>query len=70
MPLRALLVLIATLAFAVSPVFVPGFGGYEPAQFPNPIEAPVVQPAGYAFSIWGVIYLWLLVSASFGLWKR
>jgi hypothetical protein len=29
-----------------------------------------VQPAGYAFSIWGVIFLWLLASAAYGLWER
>ena len=70
MRLRALLVLIATLAFVGSPLLVPGFGGYEPSQFPVPLEDPPVQPAGYAFSIWGPIYLWLLVSAGYGLWRR
>ncbi|GIT89654.1 seryl-tRNA synthetase [Jannaschia pagri] len=70
MRLRALLVLLATVAFAASPLLVPGFGGYEPDQFPVPLDNPPVQPAGYAFSIWGIIYLWLLVSAAYGLWKR
>ncbi|TFL17641.1 tryptophan-rich sensory protein [Jannaschia formosa] len=70
MRLRALLVLIAALAFAASPLLVPGFGGYEPSQFPNPLEDPSVQPAGYAFSIWGPIYLWLVLSAGYGLWRR
>ncbi len=70
MRLRAILVLLAALAFAASPLFVPGFGGYDPTQFPVPIEEPPVQPAGYAFSIWGLIYLWLIVGAGFGLWKR
>jgi hypothetical protein len=31
---------------------------------------PPVQPAGYAFSIWGPIYLWLLAHAAFGLFAR
>ncbi|MEM8851082.1 MAG: hypothetical protein AAGE03_13740 [Pseudomonadota bacterium] len=70
MTLRALLVLAVTLAFAISPVFTPGFGGFRPDQFPVPLDNPPVQPAGYAFSIWGVIYLWLTVSAAFGLWQR
>jgi hypothetical protein len=70
MTVRAVLVLLATLAFAISPILVPGFGGFEPTQFPIPLETPPVQPAGYAFSIWGVIYLWLLASAGFGLWRR
>jgi hypothetical protein len=70
MTFRASLVLLATLAFAASPFLVPGFGGYEPSQFPVPLSDPSVQPAGYAFSIWGPIYLWLLASAGFGLWRR
>ncbi|MGB3555668.1 MAG: hypothetical protein WBA25_13615 [Jannaschia sp.] len=70
MRLRAILVLLASLAFAVSPFLVSDFAGYDPTQFPVLIEEPPVQPAGYAFAIWGAIYLWLVVSAAFGLWKR
>ncbi|WP_089268333.1 tryptophan-rich sensory protein [Jannaschia aquimarina] len=70
MTLRAAFVLILSLAFAASPLFVPDFGGYDPMQFPVPLENPPVQPAGYAFAIWGLIYLWLIASAAFGLWKR
>ena len=70
MTLRAVLVLLATLAFAASPLLVPGFGGYDAAQFPTRIEAPPVLPAGYAFAIWGPIYLWLIVMAGFGLARR
>ena len=68
--IRSILVLIAAIAFAISPVFTPGFGGYDPSQFPVAIENPPAQPAGYAFSIWGIIYLWLIVMAGFGAWKR
>lgn len=70
MTLRAVFIFLVTLAFALSPALTPGFGGFRPDQFPFPQENPPVQPAGYAFSIWGVIYLWLTVSAVFGLWKR
>jgi hypothetical protein len=70
MTIRATLLLLAALAFGVSPLLTPEFGGYDPAQFPIPQADPSVQPAGYAFSIWGAIYLWLLLSAGFGLWKR
>lgn len=70
MRLPAILVLIAAIAFAASPFLVPGFGGYDPTQFPVPQENPPVQPAGYAFAIWGVIYLWLIASAVYGVWKR
>ncbi|MFD2738853.1 hypothetical protein ACFSUD_04670 [Sulfitobacter aestuarii] len=56
-----------SLAFAASPLFVQGFNGFDPAQFPVPQDEPPVQPAGYAFSIWGVIYLWLIIGLGWGL---
>ncbi|WP_299149456.1 hypothetical protein [uncultured Tateyamaria sp.] len=64
------LILLLTLAFAGSTLWVPDFGGFNPDQFPVPQNDPAVQPAGYAFAIWGVIYLWLLVSAVFGVLRR
>lgn len=66
----AILVLLAALAFASAPFFVTSFAGFRPDQFPVPQIDPPVQPAGYAFAIWGVIYLWLIVSAGFGVWAR
>lgn len=63
-------VLILALAFAASPFWVPGFGGFEPDQFLIPQVDPMVQPAGYAFAIWGLIYLWLIVGAGFGALRR
>jgi TspO/MBR family len=68
--LRAALLLIATLAFGLAPLITPPFTGYDPGIFPIRIERPSIQPAGYAFAIWSVIYLWLAVHAVFGLWKR
>ena len=59
----AILVLIAAIAFALSPVIFPGFAGYDADLFPIPQENPPVQPAGWAFSIWGLIYLWLILGA-------
>jgi hypothetical protein len=70
MTLRASLVLLLAVGFAAAPFLVPGFGGYDPSQFPVPVENPPVQPAGYAFSIWGPIYLWLVISAAYGLGRR
>lgn len=70
MAIRSFLVLLLALSFAASPLLVPGFGGYDPSQFPVPMESPPVQPAGYAFSIWGVIYAWLIAMAGFGAWRR
>ncbi|TAG21188.1 MAG: hypothetical protein EAZ40_09175 [Rhodobacterales bacterium] len=67
---NALILLIATLAFGIAPFITPPFTGYDPNLFPVPIERPSIQPAGYAFAIWSVIYLWLIAHAVYGLWKR
>lgn len=66
----ALAVLVATLAFVLSPLWVRDFNGFSTTTFPVPQDNPPVQPAGYAFAIWGVIYLWLMSSAVWGLWRR
>ncbi len=65
----AIVVLISTLTFVFSPLATVGFNGFSPDQFPVQQIDPPVQPAGYAFSIWGLIYLWLIVGAGFGLWR-
>jgi hypothetical protein len=64
------LTLIIGILFAAAPAFAPEFRGYAAGQLPVAIERHAVQPAGYAFSIWGVIFLWLLASAAYGLWQR
>ena len=64
------LLLIAAVLFAVSPAFSPSFSGYEPNQYPIPQVSPPGLPASYAFSIWGLIYAWLIVSAAFGAFAR
>ncbi|WP_425070741.1 hypothetical protein [Sagittula sp. S175] len=61
---------LATAAFIGSYFVVPGFNGFEPTQFPKVIEEPPVQPSGYAFAIWGMIYVWLVIAAVFGALKR
>jgi hypothetical protein len=68
--LKAVLVVVATIAFVVTPFIADPFTGFDPALLPNPVDDPPIQPAGWAFAIWGVIYLWLLVSAGYGLFKR
>lgn len=68
--LKSILTLVATLAFVLGPVVTPDFGGFDPDLYPIAQIDPPVQPAGYAFAIWGVIYLWLLLSAGFGALKR
>lgn len=63
----AVVTFVLALAFALSPFFVDGFGGYDPDQFPEPQQNPPVQPAGYAFGIWGLIYVWLILGMGWGL---
>ncbi len=65
-----LILFLATIAFGLAPLVTPPFTGYDPALFPVDIGRPAIQPAGYAFAIWSVIYLWLIAHAVFGLWKR
>lgn len=66
---RALLTLLFTATF-VGSSFFSSFTGFESNQLPIPQIDPPIQPAGYAFAIWGLIYGWLIVSAVFGVWKR
>lgn len=68
--LKAILTITAAIAFAAAPFFAPGFEGFDPEAFPVPQRDPPVQPAGYAFAIWGPIYLWLLAHAGWGLLAR
>ena len=67
---KPVLVLLMALAFGLSPLLTPDFRGYDATQFPVRLDAPAILPAGYAFAIWGLIYLWLVLHAGFGLWKR
>jgi hypothetical protein len=69
-PIKSALVFMATLAFVLSPLLTAGFNGFTPDQFPIPQDHPPIQPAGYAFSIWGLIYVWLMVSATLGMVKH
>ncbi|MEM9575907.1 MAG: hypothetical protein AAF999_02710 [Pseudomonadota bacterium] len=66
----AYLTVLLCLTFAGSTFVVPEFGGFDADQFPIPQDNPPVQPAGYAFAIWGVIYLWLIVGMGYGALKR
>ncbi|MEM9393663.1 MAG: hypothetical protein AAGA38_07380 [Pseudomonadota bacterium] len=65
-----LLTLVLTIAFFVAPLVTEPFSGFRDDQLPVPQADPPLQPAAYAFAIWGVIYLWLLASALFGAWRR
>lgn len=67
-PLVAILCFLLSITFAASPFFVDSFAGFDPNQFPVPQDKPPVQPAGYAFAIWGVIYGWLILGLGWGLW--
>lgn len=61
---------LATAAFIGSYFIVPDFNGFEARQFPVRIDEPPVQPSGYAFAIWGLIYVWLVIAALFGAIRR
>lgn len=63
-------VLAAALLFALSPALTDGFGGFDLNRFPVPQKDPPAQPAGWAFAIWGVIYLGLISHAAYGVWRR
>ena len=65
--LVAALALVLSIAFAASPLLVEDFAGFDPNQFPVPQDDPPVQPAGYAFAIWALIYIWLIVGLGWGL---
>jgi hypothetical protein len=67
--LMAIACLFMAVAFAVSPYFVQSFSGFDPNQFPVPQDDPPVQPEGYAFAIWGLIYGWLIIGMGWGLWR-
>ena len=65
----AIITALFAASFIISPAFTT-FTGFEANQLPIPQIDPPIQPAGYAFSIWGLIYGWLAVSVVFGIWKR
>ncbi|SEW03022.1 hypothetical protein SAMN04488515_0730 [Cognatiyoonia koreensis] len=68
--LTAYLTLLLAVAFAAAPFITSPFSGFEADQLPIPQVDPPVQPAGYAFAIWGVIYAWLIISALYGALNR
>jgi len=68
--MKAIAVVCGALAFAAGSLMTPGFDGFDPAAFPNPVENLPLTPAGYAFSIWGVIFIGLILNAFYGLIKR
>ena len=70
MKANALILAVVTVAFGLAPILGPAFSGYDPGLLPVRIDRPSIQPAGYAFAIWSVIYLWLFLHAGFGLVKR
>lgn len=62
--IRGIILLTLTIGFALSPFFSNGFGGFYPESFPVQLDRWPAQPAGWAFSIWGLIYLLLVVTAA------
>jgi len=68
--MKAILVLVLAIAFAIAPFLSPEFGGIPPEIYPVPQNNPPVQPAGWAFSIWGIIYLGLIGHGIYGFINR
>ncbi len=68
--LRAALTFLFTASFVASPLLTSPFSGFRADQLPIPQVDPPIQPDGYAFAIWGLIYAWLVISAVWGLAVR
>ncbi|MCC6000573.1 MAG: hypothetical protein JJU19_06870 [Pararhodobacter sp.] len=68
--MRAILTLAAAVGFVAFSYAAPDFRGYDITQMPHAEARPPVQPAGFAFAIWGVIYLWLVIYGGYGLLMR
>lgn len=68
--MRALITLLLAVSFAAAPAVTDPFSGFRADQLPTSQDDPPIQPAGWAFAIWGLIYAWLVISAAFGLWRR
>ncbi len=62
-------VFLLSVIFALAPFLATDFAGYNAEDFPVPQNNPVIQPAGWAFSIWGVIYLWLVAGSGYGAFR-
>lgn len=67
MSIRAIANAVAAVTFAIAPALTEPFTGYTADQLPVPQPDPVIQPPGWVFGIWGVIYAWLLIGAGYGL---
>lgn len=65
-----ILTLFLLIVFAITPSLAPQFSGAQNWQLPVDIPRHAVQPASYAFAIWGVIFVWLIVMAVFGVLRR
>lgn len=62
--IKRLSILILAVGFAASPIFSNGFGGFYRESFPMQVDRWPAQPVGWAFSVWGLIYLALIATAA------
>jgi hypothetical protein len=67
---KAIITLLAAIAFCLDGFFGSDFGGFDPNRFPIPQDNPPLQPIGFAFAIWFPIYLWLIASGIYGVARR
>ena len=68
-PVLAILTLVLSVTFAISPFLTSDFAGYRPEQFPVQTEFWPVQPAAWAICVCGLFYLWLIFGSLWGLVK-
>ncbi|MEM0908328.1 MAG: hypothetical protein AAGJ94_13245 [Pseudomonadota bacterium] len=66
----AVVAAVLSLTFVGSNFLVPDFRGYDDSLYPIPVPDPLVVPAAYAFIIWGPIFIWLILSLFWALFKR
>ena len=70
MKIAAWLTAILAVTFAGAPFVSDPFTGFASDMLPIPQDNAPIIPAGYAFSIWGIIYLGLVASGIFGILRH
>ena len=68
--MKAIFTLTAALAFAMAPLLTSGFNGFRPTSSRYRRSTRRCSRPAMPSPIWGLIYLWLLAGAVFGLLTR
>ncbi|MCH2075474.1 MAG: hypothetical protein MK180_01135 [Rhodobacteraceae bacterium] len=70
MKIASWLTAILAVTFAGAPFVADPFTGFASDMLPIPQDNAPIIPAGYAFSIWGIIYLGLVISGLYGAFRH